>query len=61
MDNPINLFKTFKGQARYFAAYDAALGMWPVPHESRFVTTPCLYSSTSSFEISVKDHLDPSW
>ena len=40
MDNPINLFKTPKGQAQYFAAYDAALEMWPVPHESRFVTTP---------------------
>jgi pimeloyl-ACP methyl ester carboxylesterase len=40
MDSPINLFKTFKGQAQYFAAYDAALELWPVPHESRFVTTP---------------------
>jgi pimeloyl-ACP methyl ester carboxylesterase len=39
MDSPINLFKTSKGQAQYFAAYDAALELWPVPHESRFVTT----------------------
>jgi pimeloyl-ACP methyl ester carboxylesterase len=40
MDNQINLFKTSKGQAQYFAAYDAALELWPVAHESRFVTTP---------------------
>lgn len=39
MDNPINLFKTPTGQARYFAAYDAAMELWPVPYESRFVTT----------------------
>jgi pimeloyl-ACP methyl ester carboxylesterase len=40
MDSSIKLFKTTKGQAQYFAAYDAALGLWPVPYESRFVTTP---------------------
>jgi pimeloyl-ACP methyl ester carboxylesterase len=40
MDSPINLFKTSQGQAQYFAAYDAALDLWPVPHESCFVTTP---------------------
>ena len=40
MNSPINLFKTSKGQLQYFAAYDAALRLWPVPHESRFVTTP---------------------
>jgi pimeloyl-ACP methyl ester carboxylesterase len=40
MDNPINLFKTTRGQAKYYAAYDAALELWPVPHESLFVTTP---------------------
>jgi pimeloyl-ACP methyl ester carboxylesterase len=39
MENPINLFKTTKGQAQYYAAYDAALDLWPVPHESRLVTT----------------------
>jgi pimeloyl-ACP methyl ester carboxylesterase len=40
MDDPIKLFKTSKGQAQYFAAYDAALDLWPVPHETRFITTP---------------------
>jgi pimeloyl-ACP methyl ester carboxylesterase len=40
MDSPIKLFKTSKGQAEYFTAYDAALELWPVLHESRFVTTP---------------------
>jgi pimeloyl-ACP methyl ester carboxylesterase len=39
MDCPVNLFKTSKGQDKYFAAYDAALQLWLVPHESRFVTT----------------------
>lgn len=40
MESPINLFKSSKGQAEYFAAYDAALDLWPVPYVSRFVTTP---------------------
>jgi len=40
MDNPIRLFKTSQGQAKYYAAYDAALQLWPVPYESRFVTSP---------------------
>jgi pimeloyl-ACP methyl ester carboxylesterase len=39
MDDPINLFKSPKGQARYFGAYDAAMDLWPVPHESQFITT----------------------
>jgi pimeloyl-ACP methyl ester carboxylesterase len=40
MDSPINLFKTSKGQAEYFTAYDATMQLWPVPNESHFVTTP---------------------
>ena len=28
------MFRTAQGQARYFAAYDAALALWPVPLES---------------------------
>jgi pimeloyl-ACP methyl ester carboxylesterase len=39
MDNPIRLFKSTKGETQYFAAYDAALDLWPVNHESLFVTT----------------------
>jgi pimeloyl-ACP methyl ester carboxylesterase len=35
-----NCFKTQKGQSCYFAAYDSALQLWPIPHESHFVTTP---------------------
>ena len=50
MDSPINLFKTSKGQARYFAAYDAALGLWPVPYESRLVTTPYVQTHILSCE-----------
>jgi pimeloyl-ACP methyl ester carboxylesterase len=40
MGNPPNLFKTSAGQTKYFAAYDAALQLWPVPWNSSFVTTP---------------------
>jgi len=40
MDSPINLFRSSKGESQYFATYDAALGLWPVPHVSRFLTTP---------------------
>ena len=40
MESPINLFKTPKGQTQYYTTYDAALELWPVPHETRFVTTP---------------------
>jgi hypothetical protein len=47
MDNPIELFKTSKGQADYFAAYEAALELWPVPHETRFVATT--YGETHVF------------
>ena len=40
MNSPIKQFKNTKGQAQYFAAYDAAMKLWPVPYESHFVTTP---------------------
>jgi hypothetical protein len=40
MDSPINLFKISKGQAQYFAAYDAAMQFWPVPYQSTFINTP---------------------
>jgi pimeloyl-ACP methyl ester carboxylesterase len=39
MDGSINLFKTSKGQAQYYAAYDAAMHLWPVPYESRLIST----------------------
>lgn len=34
-----SMFKTPEGQARYFAAYDATLALWPVPVESFDVST----------------------
>lgn len=34
-----SMFKTPAGQARYFAAYDATLALWPVPVESLDVPT----------------------
>jgi pimeloyl-ACP methyl ester carboxylesterase len=40
MDSTIKLFKTEKGHEQYYAAYDASLQLWPVAHESHFITTP---------------------
>ena len=34
-----SMFRTPAGQARYFAAYDATLALWPVPVEAREVPT----------------------
>lgn len=39
MENRINLYKTPQGQSQYMHAYDAALRLWPVPFESRYVNT----------------------
>jgi pimeloyl-ACP methyl ester carboxylesterase len=44
MDEPLNLFKTPKGQRDYFEAYDASLNLWPVAHKTHFVST--LYGRT---------------
>jgi pimeloyl-ACP methyl ester carboxylesterase len=40
MDTPIRLFRTFNGEVKYFAAYEAAMQLWRVPYQSHFVTTP---------------------
>jgi pimeloyl-ACP methyl ester carboxylesterase len=53
MDSPINLFKTPKGQAQYFTAYDAAMKLWPVPYESQLVTTS--YGQTHVISCGPKD------
>jgi pimeloyl-ACP methyl ester carboxylesterase len=53
MSEKISAFKTAKGQAQYFAAYDAALNLWPVPHESCFATT--LYGQTHVISCGVQD------
>ena len=34
-----SMFRTAEGQARYFAAYDASLALWPVPVDSLDVPT----------------------
>ena len=39
MSTQPSMFKTPEGQARYFAAYDATLALWPVPVESFDVPT----------------------
>ena len=39
MPENISLFKSPKAEAQYMSAYDAALGLWPVPYESFDVTT----------------------
>lgn len=38
------IFKSAEAEARFLAAYDAAMGLWPVPYEERDVPTP--YGST---------------
>ena len=39
MENQIPIFKTVEGQSQYMAAYQASLGLWPVPHTSRMLPT----------------------
>lgn len=53
MDSSIRLFKTPEGQSRYFAAYDSALRLWPVPIETREVTTS--YGRTHVLSCGPKD------
>jgi pimeloyl-ACP methyl ester carboxylesterase len=36
---PRSAFKTTEGEARYLAAYDAALKVWPVPYDERDIPT----------------------
>jgi pimeloyl-ACP methyl ester carboxylesterase len=53
MEIPITLFKTPKGQVKYFAAYDDAMKLWPVKYESRFVDTS--YGQTHVISCGPKD------
>src|SRR5262245_59028769 len=39
MSTQSSMFKTPESRARYFAAYDASLALWPVPRESFDVST----------------------
>jgi len=39
MPEKVTLFKSPKGESQYFAAYDTAMGLWPIPNESFDVTT----------------------
>lgn len=38
MSHP-SAFKTLEGEARYLAAYDAALKLWPVPYDEIDIST----------------------
>jgi pimeloyl-ACP methyl ester carboxylesterase len=53
MDTQINLFKTDKAREKYFAAYDSALQLWPIPYKSYFITTP--YGQTHVITCGLKD------
>ena len=35
----VSVFKNEESEARYMAAYDAILARWPVPYETRYVST----------------------
>jgi pimeloyl-ACP methyl ester carboxylesterase len=39
MSAELSPFKSAKGKAQYLVAYDASMGLWPVPYESIDVTT----------------------
>jgi hypothetical protein len=39
MVEELSRFTSAKGEAQYFAAYDASMGLWPVPCEMIDVTT----------------------
>jgi pimeloyl-ACP methyl ester carboxylesterase len=39
MSKNISAFRSAEGESQYFAAYEAALKLWPVPYESFDVTT----------------------
>jgi len=53
MPEKISPFKSAKGQMQYFAAYDAAMRLWPVPFESFDVTT--CYGRTHVISCGAKD------
>jgi pimeloyl-ACP methyl ester carboxylesterase len=39
LENHFPIFKTTEGQSQYMAAYEASLGLWPVPHTSCILPT----------------------
>ena len=39
MPKNLSIFKTPENQAKYMAAYDAVLALWPVPYESLDIPT----------------------
>jgi hypothetical protein len=39
MVEELSRFTSAKGEAQYMAAYDASMGLWPVPYEPIDVTT----------------------
>ena len=39
MSKKISIFRSGESQARYYAAYQAMLGMWPVPYEELYIPT----------------------
>jgi pimeloyl-ACP methyl ester carboxylesterase len=53
MPENIYAFKSDRGQMQYFAAYDAALGLWPLPFESTYITTA--YGQTHIISCGVKN------
>jgi pimeloyl-ACP methyl ester carboxylesterase len=55
MDCPIDRFKTHDGQARYLAAYDLALRLWPIPYDSSYITSA--YGKTHVISCGSKDAL----
>jgi len=53
MNRHLDCFKTKEGQLGYFAAYDAALKLWPIAYEESYVTTS--YGQTHMISCGAKD------
>lgn len=49
----LNCFRTANGQSRYFATYDSALKLWPIPYEEIYITTS--YGQTHIISCGAKD------
>jgi pimeloyl-ACP methyl ester carboxylesterase len=53
MHSRLDCFKTEEGRSRYFATYDAALKLWPIPYEELYVLTS--YGQTHMISCGTKD------
>lgn len=53
MNSRLDCFKAPEGQSCYFATYDSALKLWPIPYEEIYITTS--YGQTHLISCGAKD------